>query len=142
VFSPLLKAGEVPKNAKLSGTLSVGATELSRAEIKKFSGFVFQDDVILDTMTVNEAIEMSARLRLPKEVDKAARVQQSIETFTLPKAQNTQIGIPGGRKGISGGERKRTSKQSFLTKYMCSFTFLKLRRGHGIDNGAPDFVFR
>lgn len=115
-MTQIYKAGEVPKKAKLSGTLSVGSTELNRTEIKKFSGFVFQDDVILDTMTVKEAIEMSARLRLPKELDKQARVQKSIETFSLSKAQNTQIGSPGGKKGISGGERKRTSKSTLLFK--------------------------
>ena len=62
-------------------------------------------------MTVNEAIGMSARLRLPKEIDKFQRVKQSIEAFNLTKAQNTQIGSPGGRKGVSGGERKRTSNR-------------------------------
>lgn len=60
-------------------------------------------------MTVREAIGMSARLRLPKEVNKRTRVDEAIATFNLQKAQNTQIGTPGGKKGISGGERKRTS---------------------------------
>ena len=106
------QAGEVPKDAELSGTLYIGSASLIRTEIKKFSGFVFQDDVILDTMTVKEAIEMSAKLRLPKTTDKASRIRQTIDAFALSKAENTQIGSPGGKKGISGGERKRTSKPS------------------------------
>ena len=47
-------------------------------------------------------------MRLPPNVDYKARVDQLIESLKLEKAQNTKIG--GSLvKGVSGGERKRTS---------------------------------
>ena len=47
-------------------------------------------------------------MRLPPNVDYKARVDQLIESLKLEKAQNTHIG--GNMvKGVSGGERKRTS---------------------------------
>lgn len=60
-------------------------------------------------MTVKEAIGMSAKLRLPKGTDIEAQVSETISSFNLTHAQNTQIGSATGKKGISGGERKRTS---------------------------------
>jgi ATP-binding cassette subfamily G (WHITE) protein 1 len=63
------------------------------------------------TMTVKEAIKMSAILRLPSELGaeaKEERVNQIISILRLTKAANTIIGSTT-IKGISGGERKRTA---------------------------------
>lgn len=107
-------AGQLPKDSKTSGKMLVRGHPLDFKVIKNLSGFVFQDDVILSTMTVEEALKMSAKLRLPPEIPKQERVDKMIERLKLEKARRTQIGQPGGKKGISGGERKRTSKQNFL----------------------------
>lgn len=103
-------ACQLPKDCKTAGKLMIQGQELDPKMIKNISGFVFQDDVILETMTVEEALKMSAKLRLPPEIDKTERVEEMIESVSLKKAARTQIGHPGGKKGISGGERKRTSK--------------------------------
>jgi ABC-type multidrug transport system ATPase subunit len=98
-------------NAQLSGEVAVNGFPASTKDLKKVSAFVFQDDVILETMTVREAITMSALLRLPSSVSKKEREQRIddiIEILSLTKCQNTKIGSPE-KKGISGGERKRTS---------------------------------
>lgn len=50
----------------------------------------------------------SAKLRLPSEVDKEKRVQELLDSLRLNKCAGTKIGGPL-LKGISGGERKRTS---------------------------------
>ena len=105
-------AGQLPKDSKTSGKLMIQGREVDPKVSKNISGFVFQDDVILETMTVEEALKMSAKLRLPPEIDKAQRVEEMIEKVSLKKARKTQIGQPGGKKGISGGERKRTSNQN------------------------------
>lgn len=105
-------AGQLPKDSKTSGKLMIRGRGLDPKIIKSISGFVFQDDVILETMTVEEALKMSAKLRLPPEIDKKRRVDEMIENVSLKKAAKTQIGLPGGKKGISGGERKRTSTLS------------------------------
>ncbi|KAI8924870.1 P-loop containing nucleoside triphosphate hydrolase protein [Entophlyctis helioformis] len=103
-------AGE-SKAGSLAGSIRVNGEPITGAGIKKLSGFVFQDDVILPTMTVEEAITMSALLRLPESVSltsKQDRVNKLIHLLNLEKARNTMIGS-AMIKGISGGERKRTA---------------------------------
>lgn len=88
-----------------------GEAVTSAKQMKELSGFVFQDDVILDTMTVREAVTMSATLRLPKTFSKQVknqRVNDLLSTLRLTKAADTIIGNTQV-KGISGGERKRTA---------------------------------
>ena len=109
-------SGELPGSAKVSGTVRVNGMDFttgrsSSHRIKDISGFVFQDDVILDTMTVREAILMSARLRLPQSIslaDKVKMVDSLLELLHLEKCRNTIIGSTLV-KGVSGGERKRTA---------------------------------
>lgn len=60
-------------------------------------------------MSVRECLEFAAKLKLPGTLDqKLARVDEVITMLKLTKCQNTKI---GGQlvKGVSGGERKRTS---------------------------------
>jgi ATP-binding cassette subfamily G (WHITE) protein 2 len=60
-------------------------------------------------MTVRECLEFSAKLKLTGTLEsKLARVDKIIDELRLAKAQNTKIGGPLV-KGVSGGERKRTS---------------------------------
>ncbi|EPZ36380.1 P-loop containing nucleoside triphosphate hydrolase protein [Rozella allomycis CSF55] len=105
----LLNAGAV-KGGKISGDLIINGEKMDTKFMKKMSAFVMQDDVILGTMTVREAITMSALLRLPPEIPKSEkldRVDEIISMLRLDKAQNTVIGSTRV-KGVSGGERKRT----------------------------------
>ena len=130
-------AGQLPKDTKTSGKLFIKGQSLDYDAIKNLSGFVFQDDVILATMTVEEALKMSAKLRLPPEINKSERVQKMIESVSLEKAKKTQIGQPGGKKGISGGERKRTSKHKPIMLVVTLF-----RHCHGINNRTDHFILR
>lgn len=60
-------------------------------------------------MTVRECLTFAARLKLEaSEDEKQERVNHMIKTLKLTKCQNTRIGGPLV-KGVSGGERKRTS---------------------------------
>jgi len=105
---------------QISGRIIVNGEDFGGKKIKEISGFVFQDDVLLPTMTVREAIEMSALLRLPGNnkknkrstgvslKEKQQRVTDIIALLNLQGCQQTLIGDPS-KKGISGGERKRTS---------------------------------
>ncbi|KAI8851750.1 ABC-2 type transporter-domain-containing protein [Chytridium lagenaria] len=95
----------------LTGSITINGEEVGTQGIKKISGFVFQDDIILATMTVKEAITMSALLRLPADMsveEKNDRVTKIIKLLNLEKAADTIIG-DSQTKGISGGERKRTA---------------------------------
>lgn len=60
-------------------------------------------------MTVRECLEFAAKLKLPGTLPmKIARVNKLIHDLKLTKCANTRIGGPLV-KGVSGGERKRTS---------------------------------
>ena len=60
-------------------------------------------------MTVRECLEFAAKLKLPgTTADKISRVNELIIELKLNKCQYTRIGGPL-IKGVSGGERKRTS---------------------------------
>src|SRR3954469_4505635 len=60
-------------------------------------------------MTVRECLEFAAKLKLKGTLqEKLGRVDETIRELRLNKYQNTKIGGPLG-KGVSGGERKRTS---------------------------------
>jgi len=63
----------------------------------------------MQTMTVRECLEFSAKLKLPGRLeDKIKRVDDIIRELALTKCENTRIG--GALiKGVSGGERKRCS---------------------------------
>ena len=70
-----------------------------------------QENVLMATLTVREAIYYSAQIQLPDTMpvaEKLARAGDTIQEMGLAGALDTRI---GGRqtKGISGGQRKRLS---------------------------------
>lgn len=79
--------------------------------MKRSMGFVMQDDLLYESLTVFEVLFYAAQLRLPRtmsKADKRIRVETVITSLGLDSCKDTII---GGffRKGISGGERKRCS---------------------------------
>ncbi|KAJ3275169.1 ATP-binding cassette sub- G member 1, partial [Blyttiomyces sp. JEL0837] len=101
-------AGEATKGT-VTGQILVNGEEIQGRTMREISGFVFQDDLILPTMTVREAITMSATLRLPNTVtpeERDRKVNAIIEELGLTKCAETIIG-DSQTKGVSGGERKR-----------------------------------
>jgi len=98
-------------NLEKTGLIAVNGTdkEALKDSYSAYSAFVQQDDILFQTMTVRECLEFAARLKLKgSEEIKMSRVQVIIDTLKLNKCQNTRIGGPLV-KGVSGGERKRTS---------------------------------
>jgi len=104
---------------KSRGLLTVNAdVRLNNCEVKptkmsvrKQIAFVAQDDSLQVASTPRECIRFSAKLRLPrstseKELDHLT--DRMIEELGLTKCADTMLGGPL-LKGISGGERKRTS---------------------------------
>lgn len=78
---------------------------------RRHIAYVMQDDFLMATATPREALTFSARLRLPStwtrhEIDE--KVQTLITALGIEECAETII---GGEliKGISGGQRKRTS---------------------------------
>mmetsp|Transcript_2354 Transcript_2354/g.2772 ORF Transcript_2354/g.2772 Transcript_2354/m.2772 type:complete len:88 (+) Transcript_2354:233-496(+) len=72
-----------------------------------YGAYVMQDDVLFPTLTCEETIRFSARLRINlqgQELDD--KVNEIIDSLGLKKCKNTYIGTQS-LKGLSGGERKR-----------------------------------
>jgi ABC-type multidrug transport system ATPase subunit len=70
-----------------------------------------QDNVLMSTLSVREAVYYSAQMQLPDTMpasEKRAHAERVIREMGLSDAMDTRI---GGRitKGISGGQRKRVS---------------------------------
>ena len=83
----------------------------SKVAVRRQIAFVAQDDSLQVTQTPREAIRFSARLRLPRgttDADLDELTNKMLEELGLTHCADT---IVGGAliKGISGGERKRTS---------------------------------
>jgi ABC-type multidrug transport system ATPase subunit len=79
--------------------------------IRKSIAFVAQDDSLQTTATPREAIRFSAKLRLPcstTEDELDSLTTQMLNELGLAECADTVVGGPL-LKGISGGERKRTS---------------------------------
>lgn len=74
-------------------------------------GYVPQDDIIHEQLTVAQALYFSSRLRLPADTTDAEiqeRVQRVIAQLSLEGSEDVLIGSPN-RRGISGGQRKRVN---------------------------------
>lgn len=95
----------------LSGQIMMNGKNVSGDDIRHVSAFVFQDDTIMDTMTVFEAILISATLRLPQSMSYEEQVQKVnavIDSLGLTHVKNSTVGSNLSR-GISGGEKKRVA---------------------------------
>ncbi|CAL8069748.1 unnamed protein product [Calicophoron daubneyi] len=80
-------------------------------DFKCLSGYVVQDDIVMGTLTVRENLNFSAALRLTVQCSKEERrrkVDALIEELGLTPVADSKIGTDLIR-GVSGGERKRTS---------------------------------
>ncbi|KAG0624484.1 hypothetical protein M758_3G251200 [Ceratodon purpureus] len=94
----------------MTGRVTYNGRPYSSA-LKRRMGFVTQDDVLFPTLTVRESLVFAALLRLPNSLSQVQKVQRAdnvILELGLERCQNTSIGGPFIR-GVSGGERKRTS---------------------------------
>jgi ABC-type multidrug transport system ATPase subunit len=85
---------------------------------KRLIGVVWQDDLLLSNLTVEENIYFAARLKTPEETpDSEVRqvVEETMEELGLTHVRSSLVGSSlAGRGGISGGERKRVAVASEL----------------------------
>ena len=108
-------AGRTRSNNKLlvEGDIRLNnvVVDPSSISVRKKIAFVAQDDSLPATSTPREAIKFSAKLRLPRsttENELDVLTDRILEALGLNDCADTYIGGPL-LKGISGGERKRTS---------------------------------
>ncbi|XP_076458336.1 protein white-like [Babylonia areolata] len=103
-------------NRNLKGYMIEGDVQVNGvragSSIRNVSAYVQQDDIFFGTLTVRETLTFRAMLRMDQNIKKATRLQRVEEVIVemgLSKCADTQIGIAGRKKGISGGESKRLS---------------------------------
>ncbi|CAD6891573.1 unnamed protein product [Tilletia controversa] len=101
------------KRGQVSGLVLVNGRQVPDAAFKHISGFVDQEDTLMPTLTVYETILYSALLRLPRDMSFAAkqfRVLETMDELGLLHVRDSRIGdSASGKRGISGGEKRRVS---------------------------------
>ncbi|CAH2086782.1 unnamed protein product [Euphydryas editha] len=76
----------------------------------KESGYMHQDELFVENLTVIEHLTIMARLRMDRRTTALARkrrVNQLLRQLSLYGARHTRLGGLDGSKTLSGGERKR-----------------------------------
>ncbi|KAI0507059.1 hypothetical protein KFK09_013177 [Dendrobium nobile] len=102
-------AGRLAPNLSQSGDILINGSK--RILAYGTSAYVTQDDVLMTSLTVREAIQYAAELQLPSSLSRSAkreRAEEAIREMGLAAVADVRI---GGRvtKGISGGQRRRVS---------------------------------
>ena len=85
--------------------------------VRKLCAYVQQDDAIMASQTVREALNMAADLTLPVGTpvqERRRRVEALLATFHIDTCADTLVGdaVMSQSKGISGGERKPSERSS------------------------------
>ncbi|XP_027106241.1 ABC transporter G family member 1 [Coffea arabica] len=102
-------AGRLDSNTGQSGDILVNGRRQALAY--GTSAYVTQDDALIATLTVKEAVYYSAQLQLPNSMpksEKKERAEMTIREMGLQDAMNTRVG-GWGQKGLSGGQKRRLS---------------------------------
>ena len=82
---------------------------ITAANFGKIGAYVWQHDILVQTMTPRELLIFAAKLRTTLQGEEIiVKVEELLERLGLWACQNTKI---GGFlfKGLSGGEKKRAS---------------------------------
>ncbi|KAL0461336.1 UNVERIFIED_CONTAM: ABC transporter G family member 11 [Sesamum latifolium] len=102
-------AGRLDSNTRQKGDILINGRKKSLAF--GTSAYVTQEDALMTTLTVREAVCYSAFLQLPDSMsksDKQERAEATIKEMGLQDAIDTRIG--GWHvKGLSGGQKRRVS---------------------------------
>lgn len=100
------------KTGRVTGDMYVNGREMNdEAIFRRVVGYVDQEDTLLSTLTVYEAVLFSALLRLPREMSRQAKVFRTLETMNelgILDIKDARIG-ESGKRSISGGEKRRVS---------------------------------
>jgi ABC-type multidrug transport system ATPase subunit/ABC-type multidrug transport system permease subunit len=92
-----------------SGDLYINSEKKTFNYMEDVSSYVMQDDMLFDTLTPRETFLIVSKLRKKmSDENHQAEVDALLEELKLTKCKDVRIGNEM-KKGISGGERKRTS---------------------------------
>ncbi|CAF0771945.1 unnamed protein product, partial [Brachionus calyciflorus] len=100
----------VKNSLSVDGKIMLNGCQVDPIKMSMVSCYIQQDDLFFGTLTVKEHLVFQAMLRMDRSLSqdtKLRRVYQVLKEFNLEKRANVKIGIPGRKKGISGGEKRR-----------------------------------
>ena len=97
----------------ISGRFLVDDKMINPADFRRSFAYVMQHDSLVSTATPREALTFAAVLRLPREVYDDAEIKvvvnHTMVELGIEHCADTMIGDGRLLRGLSGGERKRTS---------------------------------
>lgn len=94
---------------KATGNVTLNGEELSSDDFSAITSYVMQDDMLEPVLTPREILMFTALLKLKSSrIEIEERVAYLLKILRIEKCQNTRIG-DNLERGVSGGERKRTS---------------------------------
>ncbi|KAI8532310.1 hypothetical protein RHMOL_Rhmol11G0204000 [Rhododendron molle] len=102
-------AGRLGANTRHTGDILINGRKQALAY--GTSAYVTQDETLIATLTVIEAVYYSAQFQLPNSMSKSEKkeiAEITIQEMGLHDCMNTRIG-GWGTKGLSGGQRRRVS---------------------------------
>lgn len=96
------------KNLSVQGKVLINGQEMGK-QITFVSGYVQQDELFMERLTVKEHLLIQAKLRLVGSSEKQIkkRVSEILNDLELRSCRHARIGNRGIKKGISGGEARR-----------------------------------
>ncbi|KAL3267567.1 hypothetical protein HHI36_011684 [Cryptolaemus montrouzieri] len=94
------------KTSNLTGSVLINGKERSLRRFRKMSCYIMQDDCLSPHLTVKEALNVSANLKLGKSV---SRVDKKIVVNEVIEALGLHECIESRTSTLSGGQRKRLS---------------------------------
>ena len=100
------------KGQKISGVVLVNGVPQDPISFSRIAGYVEQSDSHNPFSTLREAVEVSARLRLPtatSDAEVAQHVDRVLSTLGLSHLQHEIIGEPGGDAGVAPEVRKKVT---------------------------------
>lgn len=96
-------------NLKVEGKVTLNALDINLNHFNAISSYVMQDDILEPVMTPSEVLLFTAKLKLNDSLEAIEnKVFNMLKQLNLMKCKDSQIGNELIR-GVSGGERKRTS---------------------------------
>ncbi|KAG6374438.1 hypothetical protein JVT61DRAFT_4477 [Boletus reticuloceps] len=99
------------KIGSVNGSILINGRPVTSSQVRRVSGYVDQEDTLMETLTVYETVLYSALLRLPRDMsedEKIARVYGTLEELGIRGIMDRRIG-GSGKRSISGGEKRRVS---------------------------------
>uniref|UniRef100_A0A3Q0KL31 Broad substrate specificity ATP-binding cassette transporter ABCG2 n=2 Tax=Schistosoma mansoni TaxID=6183 RepID=A0A3Q0KL31_SCHMA len=96
--------------SQLTGYVLLNGEFLPNSVRRRLCGYVVQENIVMETLTIRENITFSATLRLPRCTaarERDEKVSSVIEELGLTSVADRIIGTQS-TCGVSGGERKRT----------------------------------